>query len=319
MQEIPIWKIPKQEALPEFIPPDPTPFPPLHPIEGLLPIPIDDIPEDTLLPTLEAFVPKPQPKYVPPTLIKPPMLKIPPMQKFSEEENAIDYSLYKELPLPVLKLPALLPLPTFVEPSQLPLPLQPIAIEPTTLPPVQLEVIPSYRPPELEQRPCESSYYSLEEGVVGVCDGLCGKAKLSHSKEAARGPCIAKPPSLSAPPPRPSIQFLPEPNFEQPTLEPMPPFQEPKLQAIPIFVGPPRPGTPVFTPPPPPMPIGYLVGPRPVFLIDCSGTMAGDRIKAVTECMRVLFNAGGQVINQLMSCSQSRFHIIFLVIAFPCC
>jgi hypothetical protein len=237
--------------------------------------------------------------YVPPELIQSPRLKIPPPPSFEKEEKTINYSLYTDLPPPKMRIPNLLPLPTYEEPFLQPLPSQPIIIQLEILPFPILDIIPPFGPPKLEARPCESEYYSLGDGMKGVCDGLCGN-QVSHdakdAKDVINAPCLAKSPPLLLIPPKPTNKFVLEPTFEPPpSVKSIPLFEQPNLQKEPIYVESPEPIPPPFHPPPSPPPIGYLRGSRPIFLIDCSGTMVGDRMKAVHDCMQTIFNQGGQV------------------------
>lgn len=294
---MPIWNPPPPQERVEFCAPEEKPMPRLYPIEGLLPLPTDEIPLDSNIPLLRTPSLKPHPPYIKPKFTrKDAVLNIPPLDDFSKEERSIVP--YKEIPPPIFKAPDLLPMPIWQEPQEEPLPSMPVSAEAKVLEAPPQEVMPPYEMAKLEPRPCEASYYPIEQGQTSICDGLCGRRKGSSQQGQSESPqhaCLAHSPHDIAIPPVPTNNVIPTPTFQPPQEEPLPPFIPPTLILEPSYVGPPKPSIPEWIPPPPPPPIGYLAGYRPVFLVDCSATMAGDRLTCAQNAIRHLFSFGGQV------------------------
>ncbi|KAI5082298.1 hypothetical protein GOP47_0002041 [Adiantum capillus-veneris] len=92
-----------------------------------------------------------------------------------------------------------------------------------------------------------------------------------------------------------ALPIVHEPSFEPPLIESVPDFQPPTVIEEPVFVPLSSPKLPPWREPNPPAPLGWLVGQRPIFLIDCGSAMAGERMEAVQRCLRELFCPGGQV------------------------
>ncbi|CAM6101474.1 unnamed protein product [Calypogeia fissa] len=272
-------------------------MPKLYPIEGLLPIPEDDIPLDFHLPPLRTPSLKPHPPYMKPKFTrKAAVLHIPPLEDFSREEKSLVP--YKEILPPTFNPPELLPLPIWQDPQEEPLPSMPIMVESKGLQPPQEEIIPPYEMPKLEARPCEASYYTIEQGQASICDGLCARRKDSIQQSPSGTPlngCLARPPCLLEVPNAPICNMIETPTFQPPKEEQLPPFIQPALILEPAYIAPPKPYIPEWIPPPPPAPLGYRAGSRPGFLVDCSATMAGERMLCAQNAVRQLFSPGGQV------------------------
>ncbi|KAH7428760.1 hypothetical protein KP509_09G016200 [Ceratopteris richardii] len=322
-QELPSWKSPRLEEDPELeIPPMP-PMPQLYPISGLAPIPSaqeENIPNDYPSPVFKSPIPREHPPLVLPEPLKVSPLKLPVMPAFTEDESTIDYDAYREESLPVFELPPQEPLPVWAEPQLAELPPEPEYLLPQSIPPPIMESMPPFRPPLLDPRPCERSYYQVGKDEKSICDGLCSKHGHKHHfipGQNRREPCHATPPQFEILPPPPfpeadsiinqyglqdtklgehvaEIQIIPEPTFEVPPEEVIPPFCAPKLKDDPVFMPLSPPYLPSWKEPKPPPPVGWMGGQRPVFLVDCSGGMAGERMAGVQECLRCLFRPGGQ-------------------------
>eukprot|EP01018_Ginkgo_biloba_P017460 Gb_05854 [translate_table: standard] len=300
--EIPTLKAPVQEEIPEFDTPPMPPMPQLYPIDGMLPLPSEedaDIPQDLPMPVFKAPIPTEYPPLVLPQPLKAPALMLPVMKNFEEDESTIDYESYREEKLPNLVLPEQEPLPLWEEPSLAGMPELPVFLEPEPISPPALQKIHPYQLPELDAKPCERAYYDIDDGETGICDGLCCTHRYKDTSPThPDDPCQAKAPPLPTPPPPPfslPLQPILEPALELPAEEQPPPFEAPYLIEDPVYEPPPKPDLPPWKNPPPPPYIGWLGGQRPVFLIDCSGTMAGARMKYVLNCMKTLLSPGGQV------------------------
>ncbi|KAL3677754.1 hypothetical protein R1sor_020710 [Riccia sorocarpa] len=293
---LPTWKPPVLEEATEFALPTCKEVPPLYPIEGLLDPPTEEVPANKTTTVFSPPTPKRHPPFIVPALIKAPQLSLPTMRDFSVERKSIDYSIEQDLPLPTFYPPEPLPLPVWQEPAQETLPAEPQLKEIEVLPPPILQPLPPYLPPDLQPRPCEASYYPVPDAVSSVCDGLCGNTR--NPLKAKTGKCRARPPvetSAVVLPPPPKVHIHEEPLFQPPAEEAVPEFKPPTLKTEPKYDAPSKPDFPDWRNPPPPDPVGYLAGKRPVFLIECSTTMAGERFKVAQEAIRYLFSGGGQV------------------------
>lgn len=328
MQELPSWKSPRLDEDPELeIPPMPL-MPQLYPIAGLAHIPSEqeeNIPNDYPAPVFKSPVPREHPPLVLPEPLKVPPLKLPVMPVITEDESTVNYDAYKEELMPVFVLPSQEPLPVWEEPHLAEPPPEPEYVLPQIIPPPILESMPPFKSPLLDPRPCEKSYYELGKDERGVCDGLCSKHGHKHHfvpGQHRREPCFAKAPQLLSLPAPPfleaesvlsrsefqdggkshnlaELQIIPEPIFQAPLEEAVPPFEPPTLKEEPVYVPPPPVYLPSWKEPKPPPPLGWMAGQRPVFLIDCSAAMVGERMEAVQKCLETLFSPGGQVKNTM--------------------